>query len=278
LSKNNNTINKPTPLLADFKRYQDKLNNNNFEFKKIKNTNFIKNNQQKENSNVKKGVAKNYFDNSNSFNKLVQIDKLNYSNNIIKSNNPDSVRTLNLKNSNLFIHGFNLSNCQSSLTNKNSNKVLIDNEKYKETNNSSLDIKRPLSSKTNRIIKGCESKLGKEYHLECYKKINYNRTNKASNNENSSSRVKSEGAKINLKNENNIFNPNVDQIIKCLKFIKFPKNYIDYYKIVLDKLQHSKNNKFLISVLEEKRHFVIFFIFDNLKIILISLKLIFNYF
>lgn len=68
----------------------------------------------------------------------------------------------------------------------------------------------------------------------------------------------------NSENKNNnvkIFLPNVDLIIKSLKYIRFPKNYIDCYKVCMDKLQHSKSNKFLICVFEDKKIYVKFFLF-----------------
>lgn len=60
-----------------------------------------------------------------------------------------------------------------------------------------------------------------------------------------------------------IFLPNIDVIIKSLKYVKFPKNYIDTYKVVLDKIQYSQNDKFLISVFDHKKHYVNIRLFIN---------------
>lgn len=80
----------------------------------------------------------------------------------------------------------------------------------------------------------------------------------------------------NSENKNNnfkIFLPNVDLIIKSLKYIRFPKNYIDCYKVCMDKLQHSKSNKILICVFEDKKIYVKFFYFIFLRILKVYMNM-----
>jgi len=248
------------------KCYQDKLskNNCNLSYRKINNnnnnSNLIKKAKKTENKiESKNGFKKiNYFDDNSSYNKLIQIDRLNYTNYLNKTNSHETAKNLTSGKSSLLQYGFNFTNVDLNAfkNNLNKNENLIFKEEEKQ---------RPTSSNFNKIIKA-EHYLIKETNLKDYKKINLIKAkNKAANSgkdnisENAKSRNISEGNKVLKCKENNfVFMPNVDLIIKCLKFVKFPKNYIDYYKIVLDKLQHSKNNKFLICVIENKTHLVIF--------------------
>ena len=249
--------NKQTPLLADIKKSHDKYNANNLEYKKINNnktffkTKFI-------NSNNKSGATattnNNNFDKN--YNKLVQQDKSNYNNtsNFANKTNIDttSIKNLSLKNGNLLNYGVNFFNA------KNDSKNLCLNIKDENTNSNInksniLTKKRPASSNNKLIIK--ENKI-EDLNYDNYRKIDVSNKN-AINKGSSNNKNKSSGNSISkITKESTLFWPNVESIIKCLKFIKFPKNYIDYYKIVMDKVHHSKNNKFLISVFEEKRHLV----------------------
>lgn len=247
------------------KCYQAKLskNNSNLSHRKINNnnnnSNLIKQAKKTENKIERKNGFKNinYFDDNSRYNKLIQIDSLNYTNYLNKTNSHETAKNITSRNSSLLKYGFNFTNVALNALKNNSNK--------NENLNLKEEKQRPTSSDCNKIIKG-EHYLIKETNLENYKKINLIKAkNKAANSgkdnisEKAKSRNISEGNKVLKFKENNfVFMPNVDLIIKCLKFVKFPKNYIDYYKIVLDKLQHSKNNKFLICVIEDKRHLVIF--------------------
>lgn len=259
LDKNNkeifrNTVNKPTPLLADMRRYQDKLskNNNNFEYRKISLNNNKMGIDSKKNENKSGPKKANYFENNSSYNKLVQKDKLNYSNFLNKTNNNETIKSLNTKKNNLQNYGLNFTNLALNSVFKNSNK---ENDKNIYVN-AKEEEKRPASSNSNKIMK-LENNEIKESKFDNFRKINLNFLN-CKENEKTHSKNKKKGNKLEEdKDLNFLFSANVDLIIKCLKYVKFPKNYIDYYKIVMDKLQHSRNNKFLICVLEDKRHLVI---------------------
>ena len=255
-----NCIGKPTPLLADIKRYQDKLTkkNSNFEYRKINNCNYNIPKQAEKTENKSGAKKTNYFEDNSSYNKLVQKDKLNYSNNINKTNHNESAKILNSKNGSILHYGFNFTNMALNSANNNKN----ENEKV-DIINYHENKKRPVSSNCDIIIHE-KNNLIEETNMENYRKININKANnktnlcKERNTEKTDNKNKSEG-NISVKGReiNNTSMTNVDLIIKCLKFVKFPKNYIDYYKIVLNKLQHSKSNTFLICVLEDKKYFVI---------------------
>lgn len=248
--ENNNNIKKQTPLLADIKRYQDKLskNNSNFENKKI---NPNKLNDIKANNTEDKSarIKTNFFENHNKFNKLVQMDKLNFSNNLNKTSNNETSKNNYSNNNSSLKQGFNFAN-----KGLNSEKEKNNNEKERKEN------KRPSSSNCNMILKMDNDT---DIYIEKNTKINRNQNNKKINfceegtNEKANSRGEIDADKNFREREKNFFFlPNVDLIIKCLKFVIFPKNYLDYYKIVLNKIQHSKNNKFLICVWENKRTLV----------------------
>lgn len=264
----NNKI-KQTPLLTDMKRYQDKLfkKNNNFEYKKIKNNHFFKdskNNQKADQTkNINETKKQNYFDDISSYNKLVKIDKLNHSNYLNKANNAnENSKNLTSRNINLLHNGFNLINTalhsNKNINNNNNNyiKNLINNNENIQKTIIKEESKRPNSAYLNKINRV------EKINFDNLKKKNLSKTNYQPDNPykaNSKEKIlilnKCSGI-TNFKIKEFVLSPNVDLIIKCLKFLKFPKNYIDYYKIVLDKLEHSKNNKFLICVLEDKRHLV----------------------
>ncbi len=276
-SKNHNNIEKSISLLEEVKKYKDKFTiNKNLENKKIDNLNVINNNintdnyivNSKSKSTISNQGCKNYFKNNSSYNKLVQMDKLilsnkaNYSN---TQNNPSIVKNETsrcLSNNNLIQNGLN-----SNAKNKNNvpKHETLDNSYKNSVISNNSNKMRSSSSNINKILKVDQKSYTQKFskaNKNNFKKINSNLKNssddKIYSNSNLSSRNKSETMKIKdtKYNNENLFMPNLDLIIKCLKYIKFPKNYIDNYKIVLDKLQNSKNNRFLISVLEEKRHLV----------------------
>ncbi len=283
---NENTINnihhvsrKPTtPLLADMKRYQDRISkksSSNFEYRKIKNNNNKMPKKAVKTENISGGINNRiYFENNSSFNKLIGIDKLNYSNNLNKTNKNETAKNLSSRNNSLLQYGFNFTNTalNSSLNNQNDKEKMGKNDNIKLTQQK----KRPASSNYKKIIK-VNNNIVKEVVMldNNNKKLNHNMSNPKNNNNSSICkdnpnnkithyRYRSEGNILNLNNivigkeiKNSFFKGNVEMVIKCLKFLKFPKNYIDYYKIVLDKLQFSKNTKFLICILEDKKHLVI---------------------